>query len=138
VQELKELQRQGMSMQAVSKLTRSRSDVPEDDLYNKIMRQVHMDRAIIVGNSSGGGLALDFALAHPEMTEALFLIGPVVYGMASSDYFNDRGSQNSAPLAHGDLEATVKNWSKDRFLIAGGDQGARKQLHDSLMQYPQN
>jgi 3-oxoadipate enol-lactonase len=35
--------------------------VPEDDLY-KVMRKVHMDHAIIVGNSSGGGLALDFAL----------------------------------------------------------------------------
>jgi pimeloyl-ACP methyl ester carboxylesterase len=59
--------------------------VPEDDL-SKIMRRVHVDRAMIVGNSSGGGLALDFALAHPEMVEALFLIGPVVHGMPSSDY----------------------------------------------------
>lgn len=111
--------------------------VPEDDLY-KVMRQVHVDRAIIVGNSSGGGLALDFALAHPDMTEALFLIGPVVHGMASSDYFNERGSQNSAPLAHGDLQATGKNWSKDRFLIAGDDPRARKQLYDALVQSPQN
>jgi len=111
--------------------------VPEDDLY-KVMRKVHLDHAIIVGNSSGGGLALDFALAHPEMTEALFLIGPVVHGMASSDYFNARGSQNSAPLAHGDLQATAKNWSKDRFLIAGDDPRARKQLYDALVQSPQN
>jgi pimeloyl-ACP methyl ester carboxylesterase len=111
--------------------------VPEDDLY-KIMRQVHMDRAIIVGNSSGGGLALDFALAHPEMAEALFLIGPVVHGMASSNYFNERGRENSAPLAHGDLAAAARNWSKDRFLIAGDDQRARKQLYDILMQSPQN
>lgn len=113
------------------------SFVPEDDLY-KVMRQVHMDRAIIVGNSSGGGLALDFALAHPEMTQALFLIGPVVHGMASSDYFNERSSQNSAPLAHGDLQATARNWSKDRFLIAGDDPRARKQLYDALLQSPQN
>jgi 3-oxoadipate enol-lactonase len=111
--------------------------VPEDDLY-KVMRKVHLDHAIIVGNSSGGGLALDFALAHPEMTEALFLIGPVVHGMASSDYFNARGSQNSAPLAHGDLQATARNWSKDRFLIAGDDPRARKQLYDALVQNPQN
>ena len=67
--------------------------VPEDDLL-KIMRQVHMTRAFVWGNSSGGGLALDFALAHPEMVEGLFLIGPVVHGMASSDYFNERGSRN--------------------------------------------
>ena len=59
--------------------------VPENDLF-QIMRHVHMDRAILVGNSSGGGLALDFAIAHPAMVEALFLIGPVVHGMASSGY----------------------------------------------------
>jgi len=111
--------------------------VPEDDLY-KIMQRVHMDRAIIVGNSSGGGLALDFALTHPEMTQALFLIGPVVHGMASSDYFNERGNQNSAPSGHGDMEATARNWSRDRFLVAGDDPRARKQLYDTLVQNPQN
>ncbi len=111
--------------------------VPEDDLY-QLMRVVHMNRAVIVGNSSGGGLALDFALAHPEMTEALVLIGPVVHGMASSDYFNDRGSRNSAPLAHGDAKAAAQNWSKDRFLIAGDDERARKKLYDALLQNPQN
>jgi pimeloyl-ACP methyl ester carboxylesterase len=111
--------------------------VPEDDLL-KIMRQVHMDHAIIVGNSSGGGLALDFALAHPEMVEGLFLIGPVVHGMASSDYFNERGSRNSAPLDRGDDRAVAENWSKDRFLIAGDDPPARKELYDGLSQNPQN
>ncbi len=89
------------------------------------MHRVHMDRAVIVGNSSGGGLAVDFALANPKMVEALFLIGPVVHGMPSSDYFNERGSQNSAPLAHGDVKATAENWSRDRFLIAGDDPRAR-------------
>jgi pimeloyl-ACP methyl ester carboxylesterase len=119
-----------------SEVTKARF-VPEDDLL-KIMRQVHMDRAIIVGNSSGGGLALDFALAHPEMVDGLFLIGPVVHGMATSDYFNERGSKNSAPLAHGDVKAAAENWSKDRYLIAGDDPPARKQLYDALIQNPQN
>src|ERR1700732_1219111 len=111
--------------------------VPEEDL-STIMHRVHMDRVVIVGNSSGGGLALDFALAHPEMVEALFLIGPVVHGMPSSDYFNERGSQNSAPLAHGDAKATAENWSRDRFLIAGDDQRARKKVDDALAENPQN
>jgi 3-oxoadipate enol-lactonase len=113
------------------------SFVPEEDLL-KIMRQVHMDRAILVGNSSGGGLALDFAVAHPEMVDGLFLIGPVVHGMASTDYFNERGSKNSAPLDHGDVKAAAENWSKDRFIIAGDDSPARKQLYDGLSQNPQN
>jgi 3-oxoadipate enol-lactonase len=111
--------------------------VPEDDVL-KIMRQTHVDRAIIVGNSSGAGLALDFTLAHREMVEALFLIGPVVHGMASSDYFNERGSRNSAPLDQGDVNAAAENWSKDRFIIAGDDPRSRKQLFDGLSQNPQN
>jgi pimeloyl-ACP methyl ester carboxylesterase len=111
--------------------------VPEDDLL-KVMRKVHMDRAIIIGNSSGSGLALDFALAHPEMLEGLFLIGPVVHGMASTDYFNERGSKNSAPLDHADVKAAAENWSKDRFIIAGDDSKARKELYDGLSQNPQN
>jgi 3-oxoadipate enol-lactonase len=111
--------------------------VPEDDLY-KIMRQANMERAILVGNSSGGGLAVDFALAHPEMTEALLLIGPVVHGMASSEYFNERGARNSAPSDHGDAKAAAENWSRDRFLIAGEDPRARKQLLDALLQSPKN
>jgi hypothetical protein len=41
-------------------------------------------------------------------------------------------------LAHRDLQATARNWSKDRFLIAGDDPRARKQLYDALVQSPQN
>jgi pimeloyl-ACP methyl ester carboxylesterase len=113
------------------------SFVPEDDLL-RILQIVHIDRAVIVGNSSGGGLALDFALAHPEMVTALFLIGPVVHGMASTDYFNERGSRNSAPLVHGDVRAAAENWSKDHFLIAGDDMPARKKLYNALVNTPQN
>lgn len=111
--------------------------VPEDDL-REVMHRVHMDRAILMGNSSGGGLALDFTLAQPEMVDALLLIGPVVHGMASSLYFDERGSQNSEPLARGDTTAAAENWSKDRFLIAGDDPPARKKLYDALAQNPQN
>jgi pimeloyl-ACP methyl ester carboxylesterase len=113
------------------------SFVPEDDLL-EIMHAVHMDRAVLVGNSSGGGLALDFAVAHPQMVTALFLIGPVVHGMASTDYFNERGNKNSAPLARGDVKATAENWAKDTFLIAADDPPARKKLYEALAQNPQN
>jgi 3-oxoadipate enol-lactonase len=111
--------------------------VPEDDLY-QLMRTIKMDRAILVGNSSGAGLALDFSLAHPEMVEGLVLIGPVVHGMPSSSYFMERGSKNSAPMNQNDVIATAENWSKDRFLISGARAEARKKLFDTLVQNPQN
>lgn len=56
-----------------------------DDLYAKraaverlfeVMDSLGIDRAILVGNSSGGTLALEAALARPERVEALILIAP--------------------------------------------------------------
>src|SRR5215470_5825104 len=92
--------------------------VPEDDRY-QLMRAVKMERAILAGNSSGAGLALDFALAHPEMVDGLLLIGPVVHGMSSSTYFLERGNKNNAPLNKNDVASAAENWSQDRFLISG-------------------
>jgi 3-oxoadipate enol-lactonase len=111
--------------------------VPEEDLA-ALMRLVGMDRAILVGNSSGAGLALDFALAHPAMTEGLFLIGPVVHGMASSAYFLERGNRANAPLGNDDIKAVAENWSRDNYLIAGLNPAARKKLFDALAHNPQN
>ena len=110
---------------------------PEEDLF-QLMHLVKIDRAIIVGNSSGAGLALDFALAHPDMTEGLFLIGPVVHGMPSSAYFLDRGNRANAPLAQNDFKAAAENWSQDPYLISGPDAEARKKLFDVLALNPRN
>lgn len=111
--------------------------VPVDDLL-AIMHAAHMDRAVIVGNSSGAGLAIDFCIAHPKLVTALFLIGPVVHGMAATDYFIKRGVENNAPLAYGDVNAAAKLWSNDRFLISGDAPVERKRLFDALAQNPQN
>jgi pimeloyl-ACP methyl ester carboxylesterase len=55
------------------------------DLYSKaaavdrlfaMMDALEMDQAILVGNSSGGTLALDAALARPDRVQALILIAP--------------------------------------------------------------
>lgn len=110
---------------------------PEDDLL-AIMRRTKMDRAVLVGNSSGGGLALDFALAHPEMVNALLLIGPVVHGMSTSTFFAERGNRNNAPLDQGDLKGTARNWSADPFLIFPSQEKARQKLYEGLVANPQN
>jgi len=113
--------------------------VPEDDLL-AMMQHAKMDRAIVVGNSSGAGLAIDFALAHPEMVAGLILIGPVVHGMTSSRFANERGARNNAPLDKGknDYKAAAENWSKDQYLIAGNNDAARKKIYDALVESPRN
>ena len=110
---------------------------PEEDLF-RLMRHCKIERAVLVGCSSGSAVAIDFALAHPQQTEALFLIGPVVHGMRSSDYFNQRGNAASAPLATGDTTAAAENWSKDPFQVSGDRAAARKKVFETLAANPQN
>lgn len=51
-----------------------------NDVYG-IFKFFNIDKAYLVGCSMGGGMALDFTLAHPEMVNGLVLVGPGVSGM---------------------------------------------------------
>jgi 3-oxoadipate enol-lactonase len=110
---------------------------PRADLA-ALLKHLNTTRATVVGCSSGSALAIDFAIAYPEIVERLVLIGAVVHGMPSSSHFSERGKKNSAPIEKGDLRAGAENWSKDRYLIADGHDAARKTLYDILLQNPQN
>ena len=44
------------------------------DVVNRLMTKLGVGKAVIGGNSMGGGTAWMFALAHPEKTEAVLLI----------------------------------------------------------------
>ena len=110
---------------------------PEDDLL-RVMEKAKLQRATLVGCSSGTALATDFAIEHPERVQALFLIGPVVHGMRSSDYFLQRGNAASAPLANDDIRSAAGNWSKDPFQVSGDRPQARKKIFETLLANPQN
>ncbi len=98
----------------------------------------HIASATIVGSSAGGGLAIDFALEHPDKTQRLVLLGPVVGGMGFSDHFMQRELANIAPVAHGDLRAAAMNQVNDRYALAPGHDAARRRLLEILLANPQN
>lgn len=50
-----------------------------DDLYG-LLRFLKIDRASLVGLSLGGNIAMEFALAHPEMTDRLVLVASALRG----------------------------------------------------------
>jgi len=64
--------------------------VPEthDDVSDllAVMDAMTAESALIVGNSSGGGLAIDLALSHPERVSALVLIAPSPSGYDYDDW----------------------------------------------------
>jgi 3-oxoadipate enol-lactonase len=89
---------------------------------------------VLIGSSSGGGLCLDYTLAHPERVEALVLAGAVVSGMGYSSFFNKRGYENYAE----DPAAMAAKWVADRYAIAPGNDTARKRLAELLEAFPNN
>ena len=111
--------------------------LPTDDVLT-LLNDRKIQRAVFVGSSSGAGLSVDFALAHPELVEGLFLIGPIVDGIATSADFQARAERNSAPLKDGDAKAAAENWSKDRYILGEGHGPARTKFYDELVANPQN
>ncbi len=80
---------------------RPKGNSPAEDLHI-LLQHLNVRRAVVV-DSSGGSLAIDFALAHPDQVDGLMLIGPVVSGMGFTDQFESRAQLNSAPLKTGDV-----------------------------------
>jgi pimeloyl-ACP methyl ester carboxylesterase len=50
------------------------------DLLLQLMDEFGFQQAILIGNSAGGTLAMNFAFAHPDRVLALILVDPAVYG----------------------------------------------------------
>jgi 3-oxoadipate enol-lactonase len=105
---------------------------PREDLA-KLLRHLKVPHAVIVGSSSGGALAIDFAIEHPEMVDGLFLIGPVLHGMEFTDEFRERAKRNNEPMQRDDVRAMARNWAQDRFLIAGTNEPARQKIYGQLV-----
>jgi 3-oxoadipate enol-lactonase len=108
-----------------------------DDLLS-LLHHLKVSRAVLVGSSHGGELSIDFTLAHPEMVQQLVLVGAVVSGMPYSQHFLDRGKHAFELLDKGDLKGAISEWSKDKYLIAPGNDAARKRLFDLLSASPQD
>jgi len=50
------------------------------DLLLGLLDHFGVERAILVGNSAGGTVAMNFTLQHPDRVQALILVDPAVYG----------------------------------------------------------
>lgn len=117
-----------------------RSDVPDRSYspvadLRSLLDRLESARAVLIGSSAGGRLALEFAAQHPDRVSSLVLVGPVVSGYGYSNHFVERGRLNMAPLTDGDVDSTVKNWVRDPYLLGTDEAAVRKRLRDLMNQY---
>ncbi|MBO9706871.1 MAG: alpha/beta hydrolase [Caulobacter sp.] len=104
-----------------------------DDLV-AVMKAAGVAHATLVGSSSGGGVAVDFALAHPEATDGLVLAGPWVSGFSPSAGFIARSVKLMALIKTGNLEAAVK----DPYILTPSADAERARVVALLRANPQN
>lgn len=80
----------------------------------ELLRHLGIARAHIVGISYGGKIALDFALAHPEMVNALVLTAPSVSGSEPSEdvlaFYEAEEAALEAEDLDGATELNLKMW----------------------------
>lgn len=94
-----------------------------------------IEQALLVGGSAGGGIAIDFALAHPGLVIGLVLVGAPVSGFDFTEHMLNRGWVSPWPET---LEEALEYWANDPWLIAEENQAARKRFRDLLWPSLQN
>lgn len=106
---------------------------PAEDLA-AVMKAVGMPHATLVGSSSGSGVAVDFALAHPEAVDGLVLVGPWVSGFDASYGFLARTLKLLALFKLGAVNSAVR----DPYILTKGATVERTRVADLLRAYPGN
>lgn len=110
----------------------------ESDDLAALLRHLKVSRAVILGSSHGGEISINFTLDHPEIVQQLVLVGAVVGGLPYSQHFLERGNALGKPLEKGDVQGAISAASKDRYLIAPGNDAAKKRMADLLTASPQD
>jgi 3-oxoadipate enol-lactonase len=85
----------------------------ENDLA-ALLKLLHVDKAYIVGLSLGGRIAIDFALAHPDMTDGIVPVAPGLSGFHFSSDPSDMDSWRAA-LA-GDWQKVTDYWLNNDYM----------------------
>lgn len=80
-----------------------------DDLL-ALLDALEIDRAALLGLSMGGGVALNFALSHPERVSRLVLISPAMIGWEWSQEWKALWGGLTSAARMGDLPLARERW----------------------------
>lgn len=99
-----------------------------------VMQTAGVERATLVGSSAGGGVAVEFALAHPDAVDGLVLVGAAVSGFQPTEHFRRRTATLVGLLSQGRLEEAVR----DPYILTSSAEEARGFVAADLLAHPGN
>jgi pimeloyl-ACP methyl ester carboxylesterase len=82
-----------------------------------LLGELGVERAHVLGVSMGAGVALDLALAHPELVDRLVLVAPGLPGWKWSDAMDGFDAAETDAVERGDLDEA--SWINVRFWVDG-------------------
>lgn len=106
-----------------------------DDLH-ALLDALGIMRAIPVGLSMGGAIALNFALSYPERVEKLVLISPAVVGWEWSDEWKTLWRDVSAPARAGEMMLARERWWMHPMFAKARESEAGEELRQAIEAYP--
>ena len=108
-----------------------------EDLH-QLMDTLKVDQAILIGMSSGGGLAINFSLQYPERVTSLVLVGAVVSGFGYTEHFITRGGRLTLDIYNQPDSLMHYIIEDDPYEISQKNSSARDRVRKLLNENPQN
>jgi pimeloyl-ACP methyl ester carboxylesterase len=79
----------------------AKASFTEADDIASVLDELGLARAVVVGNSSAGGLALEFALAYPDRVQGVVAVSPFIDGWKFSKAMQQRVDRLAVAFASG-------------------------------------
>jgi pimeloyl-ACP methyl ester carboxylesterase len=99
-----------------------------------VMKAAGVTHAALLGSSSGGGVAVDYTLAHPEAVDGLVLVGAAVNGFRPTEHFMKRTMTLMTLMSQG----RVGDAAKDPYILTPGADVQRAFVVADLTNHPGN
>jgi len=110
---------------------------PQEDLA-AVMKAAGFDHASLAGFSFGGGLAVSYAILHPDQVDRLILSGAAINGFQPSPSFGKHITRIMLPMIVGDMDAVVANAERSGWVMAPGHAEAKAKALAILKASPQD